>query len=103
MERHSDDGSAVGLGQTVLQTMKCCQERNDPPLVWAVEVAKCVGSRGIGLPSPELGQILVSHLCSNLNVPALWKFLNQALSSRLVSSLHVLSLLAPRYLLFPFL
>ncbi|CAK7343448.1 unnamed protein product [Dovyalis caffra] len=45
---------------------------------------------------PELAEDLVSHLCFDHNNASLWKFLQQALSSRLLSPLHVLSLLFSR-------
>lgn len=82
----------------VLQTLKWCQERKESPLVSAMEVAKWA----VRVPSPELGQVLVSHLCFGNNHPSLWKFLHQALSSRLLSPLHVLSLLSARFVPFFF-
>ncbi|XP_057971679.1 mediator of RNA polymerase II transcription subunit 33A-like [Malania oleifera] len=85
------------LEQRVMETLKGCQERREPPLVWTLEVSRCLGIAGLGLPSPELAEVLVSNLCfANTNNPSLWKFLDQALSSRIVSSLHVLSLLSSR-------
>ncbi|KAF7144271.1 hypothetical protein RHSIM_Rhsim05G0234500 [Rhododendron simsii] len=84
----------------VLETVKVCEQRKEPPLVWAMEVAKCVGSSGLGFPCPELAHLLVSQLSlSNNNnnyQPSLWKFLDQALSSALLSPLHVLALLTSR-------
>lgn len=80
----------------VLQTLKCCQERKESPLIWAMEIAKWA----VRVPSPELGEVLVSHLCFGNNHPSLWKFLHQALSSRLLSPLHVLSLLSARFIFF---
>ncbi|EEF42294.1 hypothetical protein RCOM_1322820 [Ricinus communis] len=80
----------------ILETIKACEQRQECPLVMGMEVAKCLVSLGISVPSPELGQVLVSYLCFQNNHPSLWKFLQQSLSSRLVSSLHVLSLLSSR-------
>ncbi|XP_048226155.1 mediator of RNA polymerase II transcription subunit 33A [Ricinus communis] len=80
----------------ILETIKACEQRQEGPLVMGMEVAKCLVSLGISVPSPELGQVLVSYLCFQNNHPSLWKFLQQSLSSRLVSSLHVLSLLSSR-------
>ncbi|KAF5953411.1 hypothetical protein HYC85_006267 [Camellia sinensis] len=94
--------------ERVMETVKGCEERKEPPLLWAMEVAKCVGSAGLGLPSAELGHLLVSQLClsnnnnnnNNLNLnhlnPSLWKFLDQALSSALLSPLQILALLTSR-------
>lgn len=86
------------LERAVMETLKGCQERKEPPLIWALQVSKCVGTAGLELPSPELGEVLVSNLCfASASNPSLWKFLEQALSSRLCSSLHVLSLLSSRF------
>ncbi|KAJ8898839.1 hypothetical protein K2173_008148 [Erythroxylum novogranatense] len=63
---------------------------------WAMEVGKSMVSLGFNLPSPELAQLLVSNLCFRNNHPSLWKFLQFSLSSRLLSPLHVLSLLSAR-------
>ncbi|KAF7852282.1 hypothetical protein BT93_L4576 [Corymbia citriodora subsp. variegata] len=75
--------------------MKRCHARGEALAVWSAEVTKCVVSRGLKLPSAELGQVVVSHLSSNFGEPSLWKFLDHAMASRLISSLHALSLLTP--------
>ncbi|KAF6172668.1 hypothetical protein GIB67_041991 [Kingdonia uniflora] len=80
----------------VVETFKVCQQRNDSPVIWRMEISKCVREAGLGFPSPELGQILVSNLCFSNNNPSLWKFVEQAVSSGLVSPLHVLALLTSR-------
>lgn len=72
------------------------QRREESPLVWAMEVVKCLKSLKMKMPSPDLAEILVSHLCFDNNNASIWKFLQQALSSRLLSPLHVLSLLSSR-------
>ncbi|PON47750.1 hypothetical protein PanWU01x14_242170 [Parasponia andersonii] len=74
----------------VAETVKWCQERNESPLVWAMEVGKWAEQA----PSPELGQVLVSLLCFRNNTPSLWKFLQQAMSSGLLFPLQLLSLLS---------
>lgn len=84
--------------QRVLETVKKCQYRKEPPLIWATEMAKCVGFAGLKLPSVELGQVLVSNLCFSNNHPSLWKYIDHALSSRLLIPLHVLALLTSRVL-----
>ncbi|XP_077214711.1 mediator of RNA polymerase II transcription subunit 33A-like isoform X2 [Tasmannia lanceolata] len=88
--------SIMDFEQRVLETVKSCQERKDPPLVWAMEVSKCIQETGLGLPNLELGQVLVSNLCFSNNNPSLWKFIEQGISSRLLSSLQVLALLTSR-------
>ncbi|KAH7846475.1 hypothetical protein Vadar_014424 [Vaccinium darrowii] len=92
--------------KTVMETVKGCEQRKEPPLFWTMEVAKCVSSAGLGFPCPELAHFLVSELSlSNNNnyQPFLWKFLDQALSSALLSPLHVLALLTSRHPLDPLL
>jgi hypothetical protein len=86
-----------GFEQGVLETLKRCEERNESTMVWAMEVAKCIRLWGVGVPSPELGQLLVSHLCFDNNHSSLWKFIEQALSSGLLYPLQLLSLLTSRY------
>ncbi|KAK3021200.1 hypothetical protein RJ639_046619 [Escallonia herrerae] len=96
MESASSE-SELDFRERVLKTVKACQQREAPPLVWEMEAAKCVlGTAGLGLPSPELGEVVVSQLCFTNNHPSLWKFLHQALSSGLLYPLHVLSLLTSR-------
>lgn len=85
-----------GFEQGVLETLKRCEERNESTMVWAMEVAKCIRLWGVGVPSPELGQLLVSHLCFDNNHSSLWKFIEQALSSGLLYPLQLLSLLTSR-------
>ncbi|KAB1224692.1 Mediator of RNA polymerase II transcription subunit 33A [Morella rubra] len=87
-----------GFEQGVLETLKRCHQRNESTLVSAMEVAKRIRSWGIGLPCPELDQVLVSHLCLDNNSSLLWKFVEQALSSGLLYPLHFLSLLTFRVL-----
>lgn len=85
------------MEETILETIKICHHRQEAPLPWAMEVGKCILSLGMSLPSPELGHVLVSYICFHNNHPSLWKFLQQALSSRLLSPIHVLSLLSARF------
>lgn len=89
-----------GFEEGVLETLKRCEQRNETTLVSAMEVAKCLRTWQVRLPSPQLGQLLVSHLCSSSSSSSsLWKFIEQALSSRLLYPLQLLSLLTSRYLI----
>lgn len=90
------ESEAMDIETKVVETLKYCQQREEAPFVWAMEVGKCLKSLGVGFPSPELGDAVVRYICFHNNQPSLWKFLQQALSSRLLSPLHVLSLLASR-------
>ncbi|XP_048141883.1 mediator of RNA polymerase II transcription subunit 33A-like isoform X2 [Rhodamnia argentea] len=91
-------GGPAEFERLVSEAMKRCRARGEAPAVWSAEVANCVVSRGLELPSAELGQFLVSRLSSNFGEPSLWKFLDHAMASRLISSLHALCLLTPRVL-----
>ncbi|XP_068668880.1 mediator of RNA polymerase II transcription subunit 33A-like [Aristolochia californica] len=82
----------------VLETVKWCEERREPPLLWAMEVTKYVRQNGKELPNLEVGQLLVSKLCFSWNNPTLWKLLEQGVCSRLLSPLHVLALLTAKVL-----
>ncbi|KAF3793878.1 hypothetical protein EJ110_NYTH09170 [Nymphaea thermarum] len=79
------------------ELVKSSQEKKDAPLNWAVEVSKLLQQTGGGFPSLELGDALVSHLCWDNNTPLVWKFIDQAMNSHLVSSLHILALLSSRF------
>ncbi|KAB2621764.1 mediator of RNA polymerase II transcription subunit 33A-like [Pyrus ussuriensis x Pyrus communis] len=68
------------------------RRETESPVEWAVEVGKWVEAA----PSIELGEVLVSQLCFQHNRPSLWKFLDIALSSGLLSPLHILSMLSSR-------
>ncbi|XP_010044349.2 mediator of RNA polymerase II transcription subunit 33A isoform X2 [Eucalyptus grandis] len=96
----SDGGGAEAaeVEGLVSEAMKRCQARGEAPAAWSAEVARCVVSRGLELPSAELGQAVVARLSSGFGEPSLWKFLDHAMASRLISSLHALCLLTPRVL-----
>ncbi|KAI9074293.1 hypothetical protein K1719_043778 [Acacia pycnantha] len=82
--------------EKVLERVKLFSQRKEPPLYWVMELIECLGSLNVRLPSPEFAELLVSHLCFDYNHPSLWKFLQQALSSRLLFPLQVLSLFSSR-------
>ncbi|WOL04556.1 mediator of RNA polymerase II transcription subunit 33A-like [Canna indica] len=92
-----DVGDAFSdLERRVMSAVKMSEERGDPPLLRAVEAARCVQERGLGLPNPELAQVLVSNICFANNTSSLWKLLDQAMASRVVSPIHTLALLTSR-------
>ncbi|KAK1264930.1 Mediator of RNA polymerase II transcription subunit 33A [Acorus gramineus] len=85
------------LERRVLEAAKAAEERNDPPSAWAVEASRFARESGAGgVPNLEMGRALVAGLCFSNNTPSFWKYLEQALASRLLCPLHVLSLLTPR-------
>ncbi|KAL6517243.1 hypothetical protein OROHE_017949 [Orobanche hederae] len=79
------------LGQT-----KMAQEKGSNPLVWSVQVSSYLNSVGITLPSVELAEHLVSHICWENNVPIAWKFLEKALLLKIVPPFLVLGMLSTR-------
>lgn len=51
------------------------------------------------MPSVELANVLVSHICWENNVPIMWKFLEKALMLKIVPPMLVLALLSQRFVL----
>lgn len=88
--------------QHVMEVTRVCQEQRDTPLLWAVEVSKWLKGAAVSMPSVELGQMLISHLCWSNNGPMLWKYIEQAMSSHMIPSLLILALLTSRYMCFLF-
>ncbi|GLJ38137.1 hypothetical protein SUGI_0776330 [Cryptomeria japonica] len=82
--------------QHVMEVTRVCQEQRDTPLLWAVEVSKWLKGAAVSMPSVELGQMLISHLCWSNNGPMLWKYIEQAMSSHMIPSLLILALLTSR-------
>jgi hypothetical protein len=77
----------------LMSAVKASAARGEPPLLQAAEAsATCGGARG------SLAAALVSNLCFAHNTGAMWKLLDQAMASRLVSPLHTLALLTSRSL-----
>ncbi|KAL3644851.1 hypothetical protein CASFOL_010031 [Castilleja foliolosa] len=72
------------------------QERGTDPLVWATQLSSSLASAGVSMPSVEVSEILVSHICWSNNIPIAWKFLEMALALRIVPPLFVLALLSTR-------
>lgn len=75
---------------------KEAQEKGSDPLLWSIEVSSTLASAGVSLPSIELADVLVSHICWENNVPITWKFLEKALVFNMVPSMLVLALLSSR-------
>lgn len=91
----------AGLWDSVLELTKSAQEKNCDPLLWAVQLSSTLSSAGVSLPSVELAQLLVSHICWDNHVPIMWKFLEKAMTARIVPPLLVIALLSTRsHLLF---
>lgn len=85
------------LWDTVLQLTKSAQDKNSDPLLWAVQLSNSLNSAGVALPSFELAHLLVSHICWANHVPITWKFLDKALTVKIVPPMLVLALLSTKY------
>ncbi|GAA0139031.1 hypothetical protein LIER_00660 [Lithospermum erythrorhizon] len=80
----------------VLEFTKAAQQKGADPLFYALQVYTKLSSNGVILPSLELANLLVSHICWNNNVPIMWKFLDKALELKVVHPLIILALLSIR-------
>ncbi|KAI3814826.1 hypothetical protein L1987_14472 [Smallanthus sonchifolius] len=84
------------LWDNVLDLTKKSQDKGSDPLIWALHLSSQLNSAGVSLPSPDLANLLVSHICWDNNNPISWKFLEKALISNIVPPLLVLALLSTR-------
>ncbi|KAJ1407201.1 hypothetical protein SESBI_24522 [Sesbania bispinosa] len=81
----------------VLKRVKWWQQsNNEPPMAWVTQLIEYLNSMTVSLPSPELGELLVSQMCFEKDHPSMWKFMHRALSSRLLFPLQLLSLLSSK-------
>lgn len=77
---------------------KSAQEKGLDPAAWAMHLSSALASAGAPLPSPELSEVLASHLCwKNCHVPLAWKYADKALSANLASPILLLAFLSSRY------
>lgn len=81
---------------TVLELTKAAQVKESDPLLWAIHLSCNLNSAGVSIPSPELADLLVSHICWANNVPTAWKLLEKALATKIVHPLLVIALLSNR-------
>ncbi|TQD90003.1 hypothetical protein C1H46_024407 [Malus baccata] len=84
------------LWDSVLQLTKSAQDKNSDPLLWAVQLSSSLTSSAVSLPSVELAHLLVSHICWANHVPITWKFLEKALTFKIVPPMLVLALLSTK-------
>lgn len=87
------------LWDSVLEQTKVAQERGTDSLMWSMQLSSSLTAAGVSIPSVELAELLVSHICWSNNTPIAWKFLEKALTIRIVPPMFVLALLSIR--LFP--
>lgn len=86
------------LWDGVLELTKVAQEKGTDPLIWAMQLSSTLTTAGVSMPSVELADLLVSHICWSNNHPIAWKFLEKALTVRIVPPMLVLALLSTRSL-----
>ncbi|XP_057483891.1 mediator of RNA polymerase II transcription subunit 33A-like [Actinidia eriantha] len=79
---------------SVIEMTKSAQERGGDPVMWAIQLSSALKAAGVPLPSTELADLLVFHICWSNNVPIAWKFLEKALMMKIVPPMHVLALLS---------
>ncbi|XP_059650111.1 mediator of RNA polymerase II transcription subunit 33A [Cornus florida] len=84
------------LWDGVVELTKAAQDRGSEPLSWAIQLSSNLSSAGVSLPSVELANLLVSHICWDNNVPIAWKFLEKALMVKIVPPMLILALLSTR-------
>ncbi|KAL7151345.1 hypothetical protein ABFS83_04G024700 [Erythranthe nasuta] len=84
------------LWDGVLELTKAAQERGTDPLLWAMKLSSSLAAAGVSMPSVELAELLVSHICWSNNIPIAWKLLEKALTIRLVPPMFLLALLSTR-------
>ncbi|PWA70938.1 hypothetical protein CTI12_AA272560 [Artemisia annua] len=84
------------IWDTVTELTNSAQNNGSDPLTWSIELSSVLLSAGESVPSVELAELLVSHICWSNNVPIAWKFLEKAVSSRVVPPLLVLALFSTR-------
>ncbi|KAJ4727526.1 Mediator of RNA polymerase II transcription subunit 33A like [Melia azedarach] len=90
------NSSLSSLWDAVLELTKKAQEKNSDPLVWAIQLTSTLNSSGVALPSVDLAYLLVSYICWDNHVPITWKFLEKALTVKIVPPFLLLALLSTR-------
>ena len=91
-----EEAAKQRLWDGVLELTKSAQERATDPLMWAMQLSASLTTAGVSMPSVELAELLVSHICWSNNHPIAWKFLEKALTIRIVPPMLVLALLSTR-------
>ncbi|GMP99873.1 hypothetical protein CsSME_00047185 [Camellia sinensis var. sinensis] len=81
----------------VLELTKSAQDKGSDPSNWAIQLSTILNSAGVSMPSTDLASFLVSHICWDNNAPITWKFLDKALTMKIVPPMLVLALLSTRY------
>nr|GEW27355.1 mediator of RNA polymerase II transcription subunit 33A [Tanacetum cinerariifolium]GEW40401.1 mediator of RNA polymerase II transcription subunit 33A [Tanacetum cinerariifolium] len=75
---------------------KDLESKGNDPMICAMHLSSKLTSNGVILPSLDLANLLVDHICWENNNPVSWKFLEKALLFNIVPPLLLLALLANR-------
>nr|XP_043635788.1 mediator of RNA polymerase II transcription subunit 33A-like [Erigeron canadensis] len=84
------------IWKEVIEFTKSAQIKGSDPLIWAVELSSSLLSAGVSMPSIRFAELFVNHICWSNNLPIAWKFLDKALSIRVVPPMLVLAHLSNR-------
>ncbi|CAL5186324.1 unnamed protein product [Lathyrus oleraceus] len=82
--------------ERVIELTKRAQEKKTEPVVWSIEVTSLLNTAAVSLPSAELANRLVSHICWENHVPITWKYLEKAMEVRMVPPFLVVVLLSTK-------
>ncbi|KAM1602221.1 hypothetical protein ACFX1Z_028956 [Malus domestica] len=77
----------------MVELTKGAQQKGSDHMLWVMQLSSNLNSMGVSLPSVELANMLVSHICWENNVPITLKFLEKALILKIVPP-HACSYLA---------
>ncbi|XP_074585416.1 mediator of RNA polymerase II transcription subunit 33A-like isoform X2 [Curcuma longa] len=80
----------------VVEFTKAAQGTGCDPSGWAVQVSSALAAHGVAVPSPELAQLLASHLCWGNDVPLAWKYVEKALAANIAPPMLLVALLSVR-------
>lgn len=84
----------LSLREGLMEMTKSAQNKGTDPLIWGVQLSSSLLSAGITMPSTEVAELLVSHICWTNNLPIAWKYLEKALTLRIAPPMLVLALLS---------
>lgn len=94
MEVNTQQQQSIWTG--IIELTKSAQHRSTDPLTWAVQLSSALSSAGVSLPSIEASKLIVDYICWENNVPITWKFLEMALTMKILPPMLVLALLSVR-------
>ncbi|KAF3457211.1 hypothetical protein FNV43_RR01868 [Rhamnella rubrinervis] len=91
-----DEKEERSVWDGVTEMTKAAQEKGKDPLLWAMQLLSDLHSAEVSMPSVELAELLVSHICWENNAPITWKFIEKALVLNMVPPMLLLALFSTR-------